>query len=173
MRLFVIGHYGKGKSTILESLKGNVRRSGFMNNFDRRRRRIGSNPDTLSAAGVCVCTCERVGYCVCVYLWACGVLCVCVCVQSYNPPPPPHTNRASVHSWYWVRKMELFTQKKEKWATHHLLYMGLCRPGELYSTCVLYIHMYIILLLLYTIIEVYYNVNPCASCLVHNMDQVL
>ncbi len=51
MRLFVIGHYSKGKSTLLEALKGNVRRGGIMNSFDIRTRRIGSNSDSLTPEG--------------------------------------------------------------------------------------------------------------------------
>ena len=81
MRLILIGHYHKGKSTILRMLQGRKKKD-IMSGFYARLGSITLEESPPIEHGVClyICTCIHLCLCVCIHVYTCVVVCIYECL---------------------------------------------------------------------------------------------
>ena len=79
MRLILIGHYHKGKSTILRMLQGRKKKD-IMSGFYARLGSITLEESPPIEHGVCLYICTCIHLCLCVCIYTCVVVCIYECL---------------------------------------------------------------------------------------------
>ena len=79
MRLILIGHYHKGKSTILRMLQGRKKKD-IKSGFYARLGSITLEESPPIEHGVCLYICTCIHLCLCVCIYTCVVVCIYECL---------------------------------------------------------------------------------------------